>query len=178
MKKLLIILIIIFAQLFINIDTSYASEITPIIGEDAPSFSLEGINKNIPDKTIFSNKDFKNKWLIIYFYPKDFTTGCSIEAKGFTSLKNEFDILNAEIIGISADSKDSHNKFCTSNEINYTLLSDPNGLVSESYGSWIPPYSDRNTFLISPEGKITYKWITVVPLNHAKQVFNKLKQII
>ena len=60
--------------------------------------------------------------------------------------------------------------------INYTLLSDSNGIVSEKYGSWIPPYSDRNTFLISPEGRIIYRWISVTPINHAKEVLKVLEK--
>ena len=112
----------------------------------------------------------------MYFYPKDFTTGCTIEAKGFTDLKNKFSKYNAEIVGISADSEESHDSFCNSKAINYTLLSDSNGIVSEKYGSWIPPYSDRNTFLISPKGRIIYRWISVAPINHAKEVLKVLEK--
>ena len=114
--------------------------------------------------------------MVLYFYPKDFTAGCTLEAKGFSNLKNEFMRLNAEVVGISADSEESHDSFCNEKSINYTLLSDTNGIISEKYGSWIPPYSDRNTFLISPEGQITYRWISVTPINHAKEVLNILKK--
>ena len=114
----------------------------------------------------------------MYFYPKDFTAGCTLEAKGFSQLKNDFSKYNAEIIGISADNQDSHDSFCSEKSINYTLLSDPNGTISAKYGSWIPPYSDRNTFLISPEGEIAYRWISVLPINHAKEVLNVLKKNI
>ena len=122
--------------------------------------------------------DFEGKWLVIYFYPKDFTAGCTLEAKGFSELKKDFSKYNAEIIGISADNQDSHESFCSEKSINYTLLSDPDGIISEKYGSWIPPFSDRNTFLISPNGKISYRWISVLPLNHAKEVLNVLKKKI
>ena len=94
----------------------------------------------------------------------------------FSKLKKDFLKYNAEIIGISADNKDSHESFCSQKSINYTLLSDPNGFISNKYGSWIPPFSDRNTFLISPEGKISYRWISVLPINHAKEVLNVLKK--
>ena len=83
---------------------------------------------------------------------------------------------DAEIVGISADNQESHDSFCNSKAINYTLLSDSNGIVSEKYGSWIPPYSDRNTFLISPEGRIVYRWISVTPINHAKEVLKVLEK--
>ena len=112
----------------------------------------------------------------MYFYPKDFTAGCTIEAKGFSDLKYEFTKYNAEIIGISADDNETHETFCSEKSINYTLLSDPLGKVSQKYGSWIPPYSDRNTFLISPNGEIAYRWISVLPLNHSKEVLNVLKK--
>ena len=160
----------------LNIQPSLSFDFAPEIGDEAPSFHLKGTNNNIKNKKEWDIKDFKNKWLVVYFYPKDFTTGCTIEAKGFSTLKNEFKRLNAEIIGISADSEESHDSFCTEKSINYTLLSDVNGTISERYGSWIPPYSDRNTFLISPEGKISYRWISVTPINHAKEVLNTLKK--
>ena len=140
--------------------------------------SLEGINKSFKSKKIWDSNELKGKWIVLYFYPKDFTAGCTLEAKGFSQLKNDFSKYHAEIIGISADNKDSHETFCSEKSINYTLLSDPNGIISSKYGSWIPPFSDRNTFLISPEGEIAYRWISVLPINHAKEVLNVLKKNI
>ena len=154
-----------------------AFDFAPEVGDIAPDFNLSGVNKFFKNKTQYALNDFDNKWIVLYFYPKDFTTGCTIEAKGFSDLKDKFSMYNAEIIGISADSEDSHDNFCNEKSINYTLLSDPNGLVSTKYGSWIPPYSDRNTFLISPERKIMSRWISVTPINHANNVLNRLKQI-
>ena len=154
-----------------------AFDFAPEIGDLAPDFHLEGVNMNAKNKTKFEFSDFENKWIVLYFYPKDFTTGCTIEAKGFSDLKEEFNNYNAEIIGISADNEDSHESFCNEKSINYTLLSDPNGIVSQKYGSWIPPYSDRNTFLISPKREIMSRWISVTPINHARDVLNTLKKI-
>ena len=167
--------LILLLSIFIYHPKSYAFDFAPEIGDSAPDFSLNGVNTKFKNKTKWDLKDFKDKWLILYFYPKDFTTGCTIEAKGFTDLKNKFSKYNAEIVGISADSEESHDSFCNSKAINYTLLSDSNGIVSEKYGSWIPPYSDRNTFLISPEGRIIYRWISVAPINHAKEVLKVLE---
>ncbi len=175
MRKFFFSLILLFS-IFIHHPKSYAFDFAPEIGDFAPDFSLNGINTQLKNKTKWDLKDFRNKWLILYFYPKDFTTGCTIEAKGFSDLKNKFSKYNAEIVGISADNEDSHDSFCNSKAINYTLLSDLNGIVSEKYGSWIPPYSDRNTFLISPDGKIIYRWISVSPLNHAKEVLKVLEK--
>tara|TARA_B100000212_G_scaffold269451_1_gene208803 strand:- start:593 stop:1126 length:534 start_codon:yes stop_codon:yes gene_type:complete len=175
MRKFFIGLILLFS-IFTYHQKSYAFDFAPEVGDFAPEFSLNGINTKFKNKTTWNLKDFENKWLILYFYPKDFTTGCTIEAKGFSDLKYEFSKFNAEIVGISADNEDSHNSFCNSKAINYTLLSDSKGLVSEKYGSWIPPYSDRNTFLISPEGRIIYRWISVTPTNHAKEVLKVLEK--
>ena len=162
----------------INCNPSLAFDFAPEIGDVAPNFHLEGINKTINSKKIWDLNDFKGKWIVLYFYPKDFTAGCTLEAKGFSDLKKTFSKYNAEIIGISADNQDTHESFCSEKSINYTLLSDPKGITSEKYGSWIPPFSDRNTFLISPEGIISYRWISVLPINHAKEVLNVLKKKI
>tara|TARA_B100001769_G_C21733702_1_gene402973 strand:- start:25 stop:558 length:534 start_codon:yes stop_codon:yes gene_type:complete len=171
-------LFVIIISLFFNLKSVIAFDFAPEIGEKAPSFQLEGINKSLESKKTWDLDEFKGKWVVIYFYPKDFTSGCTLEAKGFSELKNDFLKYNAEIIGISADNQDSHESFCSENLINYTLLSDPNGNISAKYGSWIPPFSDRNTFLISPEGDIRYRWISVLPINHAKEVLNVLKKNI
>jgi len=175
MRKFFISLILLFS-FFICHQKSFAFDFAPQIGDLAPEFSLNGVNTKFKNKTKWELQDFKDKWLILYFYPKDFTTGCTIEAKGFSDLKNRFSKYNAEIVGVSADNEESHDSFCNSKEINYTLLSDSKGIVSKEYGSWIPPYSDRNTFLISPEGKIIYRWISVSPVNHAKEVLKVLEK--
>tara|TARA_S200000501_G_scaffold369411_1_gene408792 strand:- start:669 stop:1202 length:534 start_codon:yes stop_codon:yes gene_type:complete len=167
---------VIFLSLFFNLKSVIAFDYAPEIGDIAPPFHLEGINKNLKSKKIWDLNEFRGKWLVLYFYPKDFTAGCTLEAKGFSELKNDFLKYNADIVGISADNQDSHESFCSEKSINYTLLSDPNGTISAKYGSWIPPFSDRNTFLISPEGEIRYRWISVLPINHSKDVLNVLKK--
>ena len=168
--------IILLLLIFIYNQKSFAFDFAPEIGDLAPDFNLNGVNSQFKKKFNWDLKDFKDKWLVLYFYPKDFTTGCTIEAKGFSDLKDKFSKYNAEIVGVSADNEKSHDSFCNSKAITYTLLSDSNGIVSEKYGSWIPPYSDRNTFLISPEGRIIYRWISVTPLNHAKEVLKILEK--
>ena len=176
MKEIFISFVFFIIITFTN--NVYAFDYAPEVGDTAPNFHLYGINKKTINKKEFDIKDFKDKWIVLYFYPKDFTTGCTIEAKGFSDLTNEFLKYNAEIIGISADNQDSHESFCSEKSINYTLLSDPDGIISDKYGSWIPPFSDRNTFLISPNGKVSHRWISVLPLNHAKEVLNVLKKKI
>jgi len=177
MRILVVSILISFIFLF-NCNSANSFDFAPEVGDIAPNFQLEGFNKNIKSKNIWELNDFQGKWLVIYFYPKDFTAGCTLEAKGFSELKKDFSKYNAEIVGISADNQDSHESFCSEKSINYTLLSDPEGIISDKYGSWIPPFSDRNTFLISPEGEIAYRWISVLPINHAKEVLNVLKKKI
>ena len=174
----LVLNLLISLFLLINSKPVFSYDFAPEVGDLAPDFRLEGFNNNVKSKKEWELNDFKGKWLVLYFYPKDFTAGCTLEAKSFTELKSSFSKLNAEIVGISADNQDSHKSFCSEKSIKYTLLSDPNGKISEKYGSWIPPLSDRNTFLISPESVITYRWISVLPINHAKEVLNVLKKKI
>ena len=144
------------------------------IGMKAPYFNLNGYNKNDKTKQEWSLEDFSGKWLVLYFYPKDFTSGCTIEARGFQQRIKEFDNFNASVVGISADNEDDHESFCTSEKLGYTLLSDNSGTVSKAYNSWIDPYSKRNTFLISPEGIIISRWIGVRPLGHSEEVLKEL----
>ncbi len=140
----------------------------------APYFYLNGYNKNNPDKKYWSLEDFSGKWLVLYFYPKDFSSGCTLEAKGFQDNYNKYKKINASIVGISSDSKEDHESFCSSTKLDYTLLSDENGEISKEYDSWLDPYSKRNTFLINPKGIVIFKWIGVKPLGHAQEVLEKL----
>ena len=144
------------------------------IGKRAPDFLLNGFNKNYPNQNKWSLDNFSDKWLILYFYPKDFSSGCTIQAKEFQDNLIKYKKLNSSIVGISADSKDEHESFCSSAKLGYTLLSDPTGKVSKLYDSWFDPYSKRNTFLINPKGIVVFKWIGVRPLGHAKEVLEEL----
>ena len=144
------------------------------LGKKAPYFLLNGFNKNYPKQTQWSLHDFAGKWLILYFYPKDFSSGCTLQAKQFQDMFYKYEKLNASIVGISADNESEHESFCTSAKLGYTLLSDLNGEISKLYDSWLDPYSKRNTFLINPEGLVLFKWIGVRPLGHAQEVLDEL----
>jgi peroxiredoxin Q/BCP len=130
-------------------------------------------------------KDFMGKWVVLYFYPKDNTPGCSLEAKSFSDYINEFKQLNARIIGVSPDSIDSHKKFESKHNLTFNLLSDPNHDVLKSYDVWKPKklYGRefmgviRSTFLINPKGRIVYIWPKVKVMDHAQNVMNKLKEL-
>ena len=166
--------IIFFSVIFINPSIIFASVNSLVVGKKAPYFLLNGFNKNITNQNQWSLDDFSGEWLILYFYPLDFSSGCTLEAKEFQDNLSNFKKLNASIVGISADNEEKHESFCTSSKLGYTLLSDTTGEISKSYDSWLDPYSKRNTFLINPEGILVFKWIGVRPIGHAKQVLEEL----
>lgn len=150
------------------------------IGDIAPTFSL-------PDKdnNKVSLSDYKGKWVILYFYPKDNTPGCTTEACDFSVNINDFQNLNADIIGISADSPESHEKFIQKYSLKVILLSDENHEVMEKYGAWQLKKMIgiehmgviRSTFIIDPEGKIAALWNGVSVKGHIKEVQEKLQEL-
>ncbi|GDX73247.1 peroxiredoxin [Cyanobium sp.] len=142
----------------------------PPLDEPAPDFSLDGV----PGPR--SLGDFSGRWLVLYFYPRDFTEGCTIEARGFQRDLETFHAAGAEVVGISADSADSHAEFCGSEALAYPLLSDPGGAVSRRYGSWMAPFSQRHTFLIDPQGMLRQLWVGVRPLGHSQEVLAALRE--
>jgi thioredoxin-dependent peroxiredoxin len=158
------------------------------IGDKAPGFTLPDEN----GKRV-SLKDYAGKWLVVYFYPKDDTPGCTKEACDFTDNRNEFAGLNAEIVGISRDDADAHQKFIAKYELNVTLLSDPDQAVHEAYGAWGTKINYgkeivgviRSTFIISPEGEIAALWKKVSvrvkrksgEVKHADKVKEKLAEL-
>jgi len=138
-----------------------------------------------------SNQNFEisknlSKYLAIYFYPRDYTPGCTNEAKDFTKLYKEFKKLNCEIIGISKDDIKSHKKFINKFKIPFQLLSDEKNIVLKKYGAWGEKSMygkkfmgiKRTTVLINPKGKIIKIWNNVKVKDHAKEVLNFLKEVI
>ena len=99
-------------------------------GIEVPGFDLPGSSRREPDRKRWSSGDLRGRWLAVYFYPRDFTGGCTIEARGFESLHDDFLAAGAEVVGISADSVDDHASFCESEGLSFPLLSDPDGTVS------------------------------------------------
>ncbi len=160
--------------LFVKPLTLFAKINSVRIGKKAPYFLLSGFNKNDPNQNEWSLDDFAGKWLILYFYPMDFSSGCTLQAKAFQDNLSMFKKLNSTIVGISADNEEEHESFCTSAKLGYTLLSDTTGEISKSYDSWLDPYSKRNTFMINPKGIVVYKWIGVRPIGHAQEVLEEL----
>jgi len=166
---------VLFSAILIGKPSKLFASINSVrLGQKAPYFKLTGFNKNNQTKRKWSLDDFSGEWLILYFYPKDFSSGCTLEAKGFQDNLSMFKKLTTSIVGISADNKEEHESFCTSAKLGYTLLSDTTGKISNSYDSWLDPYSKRNTFMINPKGIVVYKWIGVRPIGHAQEVLEEL----
>ena len=152
----------------------------PALNQSAPDFDLTGIapaagGEAVP--TRLNLDDFQGKWLVLYFYPRDFTGGCTIEARGFQKDLASFRASNAAVVGVSADDAESHADFCSSEGLAFPLLSDPAGTVSRAYGSWIAPFSQRHTFLIDPSGVLRSTWVAVRPSGHSAEVLTSLREL-
>jgi len=150
----------------------------PELNQPAPDFELSGAGlEELGTSGLASLASFRGRWLVLYFYPKDFTGGCTLEARGFQRDLAAFRTRGAEVVGVSADSPDQHASFCDSEGLRFPLLSDPGGLVSRRYGSWIPPFSQRHTFLIDADGMVRARWVAVRPLGHSQEVLGELQRL-
>ncbi|ETA67287.1 thioredoxin-dependent thiol peroxidase [Methanolobus sp. WCC1] len=149
-------------------------------GQKAPDFCLPDQNENN-----VCLKDFDGKWIVLYFYPKDNTSGCTREAQDFTSLKGDFESENAVVLGVSKDSVKSHVKFIEKKELGITLLSDEETTIHQKYDVWRTKKNYgkeylgtvRSTFLIDTEGNIVKIWDNVRTNGHAEKVLETLKSL-
>lgn len=148
----------------------------PAVGTAAPGFNLtSNEGKQV------SLGDLKGKWVVLYFYPKDFTSGCTLEARNFQKDLAKYEAANAVILGVSVDTAESHKEFCAKEGLNFKLLSDTDAKVSGQYGS-IMEYngaklSARNTFLIDPQGKIAKVFEKVKVGGHSDEVLAALAEL-
>ncbi len=150
------------------------------VGDNAPDFCLPTAAGEE-----FCLKDREKGWLVLYFYPKDNTSGCTREAKDFTAHLPEFQNLGAQVVGISRDSPASHEKFAAKHNLEVVLLSDPEHRVTEAYGAWAlkKMYGKesygviRSTFIIDPEERVAYIWRKVMVDGHAEAVKKRLEQL-
>lgn len=152
----------------------------PTLDQPAPPFELPGIAPAADGQAIETRlglADFAGQWLVLYFYPRDFTGGCTLEARGFQKDLAAFHAADAAVVGVSADDADSHADFCSSEGLAFPLLSDPSGTVSRAYGSWIAPFSQRHTFLIDPSGVLRASWTAVRPSGHSAEVLAQLQEL-
>jgi peroxiredoxin Q/BCP len=147
----------------------------PAPGQTAPTFTLPS-----QDGSKIALDSFHGKWVVLYFYPKDMTQGCTIEAHNFQRDLSKFEADNAVVVGVSVDTPDSHKQFCTKEGLTFRLLADPDHKVVDQYGSLghfgTMTIANRNTFLIDPEGKIVKVWTKVNPQVHSEEVLAALNE--
>ena len=148
----------------------------PAVGAAAPSFNL-----TTNEGKQVSLGDFKGKWVVLYFYPKDFTSGCTLQARNFQKDLAKYDAANAVILGVSVDTAESHKEFCAKEGLNFKLLSDTDAKVSGQYGSVMEyqgaKLSARNTFIIDPQGKVAKVFEKVKVGGHIDEVLAALASL-
>lgn len=148
----------------------------PVVGSSAPDFALTTNEGNQA-----ALKDFRGKWVVLYFYPKDFTGGCTLEAHNFQTDLAKYQAINAVILGVSVDTAESHKSFCAKEGLAFKLLSDADTKVSDAYGSLMEyngmKLSARNTFIIDPQGKIAKVFLKVGPAGHSAEVLSALASL-
>lgn len=148
----------------------------PAVGSLAPEFTLTTNEGNQA-----SLKDFRGKWVVLYFYPKDFTSGCTLEAHNFQTDLSKYEAAHAVILGVSVDTAESHKSFCAQEGLTFKLLSDPDAKVSDNYGSLMEfngsKLSARNTFIIDPKGKVAKVFMKVKPGGHSAEVLAALAEL-
>jgi len=141
----------------------------PSVGSPAPEFTLTS-----QEGKPVSLKEYRGKWVVLYFYPKDFTSGCTIEAHNFQRDQPQYLQKGAVVLGVSVQSADSHKQFCTKEGLNFKLLADTDHKVSSAYGSLtnlgLVKFASRHTFIINPDGKIVKVFTEVNPNKHSEEV--------
>lgn len=175
MKKfLLLAAFLIIGALAANSVGAFAE--APAVGTEAPGFTLTTNEGNQA-----SLKDFRGQWVVLYFYPKDFTSGCTVEAHNFQADLEKYKAMKAVILGVSVDTAESHKDFCAKEGLAFKLLSDPGGKLSDTYGSMMEhegtKYSARNTFIIDPQGKVAKVFMKVKPAGHSVEVLAALETL-
>lgn len=154
----------------------HADSKAPAVGSPAPDFTL-----NSQEAKPVSLHDFKGKWVVLYFYPKDFTSGCTVEAHNFQRDLAQYEQKSAVIVGVSVQDEDSHQKFCTKEGLNFKLLADTKNEVSTLYDSvmnlGVAKLSARHTFLIDPNGVVRKVYLDVKPQQHSEEVLAALTEL-
>jgi thioredoxin-dependent peroxiredoxin len=175
MKTTLSIALLLVAVCSFAADKTEPAKI-PAEGTSAPTFTLP----NQEGEKVSLDK-FRGQWVVLYFYPKDFTSGCTLEAHNFQRDLDKYTAANTAVIGVSVDSPESHKQFCTKEALNFKLLADTDKTVSSTYGTTMDyngqTYAARNTFLIDPKGVIRKVYVKVKPAEHSEQVLADLAEL-
>jgi peroxiredoxin Q/BCP len=177
MKYVLItIAVVLMLAVGFGVRAMHAGDKAPAVGTQAPDFTL-----NSQEGKPVSLHDFKGKWVVLYFYPKDFTSGCTVEAHNFQRDLAQYEAKNAAIVGVSMQDENSHQQFCTKEGLSFKLLADTKSDVSSQYDSvmnmGVAKLSARHTFLIDPQGKVEKVWLDVKPASHSEEVLAALTQL-
>jgi len=169
----IVLLLVVVIVLVVLAPRLLSRSAAPSEGSIAPDFTLAS-----QDGSSVSLKDYRGKWVVLYFYPKDQTPGCSREAHNFQVDQPKYAERSAVVLGVSLDSVDSHKKFCAKEGLNFKLLADTEHKVADSYGSLtnlgLVKFAARHTFLIDPSGKIAKAYTSVDPLKHSAEVLGEL----
>ena len=169
----IVLLLAVVLMLVVLVPRLLSRSATPSEGSNAPDFTLPS-----QEGSPVSLKDYRGTWVVLYFYPKDQTPGCSREAHNFQVDQPRYAERNAVVLGVSLDSVDSHKKFCAKEGLNFKLLADIEHKVTDSYGSLtnlgLVKFAARHTFVIDPKGKIAKAYTSVDPLKHSAEVLAEL----
>jgi len=172
----IVLLIVVLAVLVVLVPRVLSRSAVPAAGSNAPDFTLPS-----QDGSPVSLKDYRGKWVVLYFYPKDQTPGCTREAHNFQIDQPKYAALDAVVLGVSVDSVESHKKFCANDGLNFKLLADTGHKVTDSYGSLtnfgVVKFAARHTFVIDPAGKIAKAYDSVDPAKHSSEVLADLNQL-
>jgi peroxiredoxin Q/BCP len=175
LRIVLILAVVIAIILLVPRLISRAAASMPGVGSAAPGFTLPSQEGTV------SLNDYRGKWVVLYFYPKDQTSGCTREAHNFEVDQPKYAARQAVVLGVSVDSVESHKKFCTKEGLNFKLLADTDGKVTREYGSLnnlvVVKIASRHTFLIDPAGKIAKVYPDVDPNRHSQEVLAELDEL-
>jgi len=173
MKVIVLVLVLIAGAVLLFALKSPSAAAAPQVGEMAPDFSAPS-----QDGSPVALKAFRGKWVVLYFYPKDGTHGCTIEAHNFQRDIAKYEAAKAVVVGVSVDSTNSHQEFCAKQGLTFKLVADTDKTVSRAYGSvtnlLVTKIATRNTFLIDPQGKIARVWLGVDVGKHSEEVLAEL----
>lgn len=176
LKNRLLLVCVCAGLLVLTASVARAIADMPEVGKPAPAFKL----KNNEGKEV-SLQDYRGKWVVLYFYPKDFTSGCTIQARNFQRDQAAYEKANAVVLGVSVDTVESHQGFCAKEGLTFKLLSDTDANVSTAYGSVMErngnKLSARNTFIIDPQGKLVKAFPGVQVAKHSEEVLAALTEM-